>query len=291
MASIDSSSLYKTHAAYEAAMAFYDQQIASLGVPYQTQDVETRHGQTRVLTAGSPTAPPLIFWHGMNANLTSWIGQIQAFSAHYHVIVADAPGSTGRSDPRRLDRKSLAYGEWAADTLKALRIKQAHHVGISGGGWQIIKLANVAPDMIQSATLISSAGFFPVNPTLIIRLLPYMLFSKPETAARKFLKIMSPPDYTPPQDEVTAFGHLFNFKSERSIPVVSDVEIRALTAPVALLMAQYEVTYRPQKVIDRARQLLPNLKHAQIVEGVGHGMTGEKPEVVHQLITEWLSSQ
>jgi hypothetical protein len=65
MTSIDSSILYKTRAAYDAALAFYDQQITTLGVPYQTVDVDTRHGQTHVLTAGSPTAPSvrLLAWH------------------------------------------------------------------------------------------------------------------------------------------------------------------------------------------------------------------------------------
>lgn len=271
-------------------MAFYDAQLARLTVPYQTRYVETRHGSTHVLIAGvdTPDTPTLILWHGMNANLTSWVPQINTFAPHFRVIAADAIGHSGKSDPRRLDRQTMAFGEWAADVLAALQVIRAHHVGISGGGWMIIKLANVAPQTIQTATLISSAGFKPVTPRLILKMLPYMIFSKPENAARQFLKIMSPPGYEIPESDIQAFSHLFNFKSERSIPVLPDAEIRQLNAPTLLLMGQYEVTFNPQMVIQRARQLIPQLVQAEIVPGVGHGMTGENPTLVHNKITHFI---
>ncbi len=285
---IDTSTLYKTRAAYESAMAFYDSQLARLTTLYETQYVQTRHGMTHVLTAGDPALPSLVLWHGMNANLTSWVLQIDAFASRFRVIAPDAPGHSGKSDPRRLGRKSLSYGEWAEDVLDVLKIERAHMVGISGGGWQVIKLANVASERIQTATLISSAGFLPVTPKLIIRMLPTILFSKPETASRRFLKMMSPPDYTFSETDVATFMHIFQFKSERSIPVVSDNEVKNLTAPTQLLMGQYEVTYNAQKVIERAKRLLPNLRRAEIVPGVGHGMTTEMPNDVNERVLRFI---
>jgi pimeloyl-ACP methyl ester carboxylesterase len=287
---IDGSILYKNRTAYDAAMAFYDSQLARVTMPHQTCYIETRHGSTHVLTAGTPDAPALVLWHGMNANLTSWAPQINFFAQQFYVIAADAVGNSGKSDPRRLDRKSLAYGEWSADVLAALNIQQAHHVGISGGGWMILKLANVAPHTIQSATLISSAGFKPITLKIIFKMLPHMLFNTPENSARRFLKIMSPPGYDIPESDIQGFAHLFNFKSERSIPVIPDDEIRCLTAPTMLLMGQYEVTFDPRSVIECAQQLIPNLVRAEIVAGVGHGMTGEKPDMINEKILNFIGS-
>lgn len=279
--------LYTSQAAYESAMAFYDKCLAMLTVPYQTEYIPTQYGVTHVLKAGMPEKPPLVLWHGMNINLTMWVDMINRFAPDFYVIAADSPGHSGRSAPERMSRKTMEYGMWAAEVIRRLSLPQAYHIGISGGGWQILKLANIAPESIRAAVLISTAGFLPVSLSLIIRMLPHLLFNRAQNSAQKFLQIMSPPGHQPSEIDIETFSQLFNFKSERTIPVLSDAEIAALTAPTLLLMGQYEVTYSPQKVIKRAQRTLPNLRDVQLVEGVGHGMTGERPEYIANLITQW----
>ncbi len=289
----DNRSLYQTTADYHAMMAFYDATLAKLPIPYQTHYLETRFGTTHVLTAGREDAPPLVLWHGMNGSLVMWAAQIPTFAAHYRVIAPDIPGHSGRSTPRRLNRKSLEYGEWAAETLQQLGVSQAYHVGISGGGWMILKLAAVAPQTIKRAVLLSSGGFTGLSPRLIFKMLPHLLLptgrSNPEAMARRFLKVMSPPDHVPPEDEVKTFTLIMRFKSEQSIPPLPDNELRCLTAPTMLLMGEYEAAFHAPSVVKRARQLLPNLVHAEIVRGVGHGMIGEQPALINQKILDFLA--
>jgi pimeloyl-ACP methyl ester carboxylesterase len=289
---IDNSAMWKKRSAYEQMQAFYDKQLARITVPYETQYADTRHGKTHVLTAGNHAHPPLVFWHGMNDSVLGWIDEINVFTQNYYEIAADCPGDTGRSAPNRMNRKTLQHGEWASDVMNALHIQQAYHVGISGGGWLILKLANVAPEKISAAVLLSTGGFINVDMKILFKMLPLMLVTPADKLARRFIKIMGVPDREPTQDELTTFELIFDFKSENGVPALPDEQVRRLTAPTMILMGEYESAFKPpQKVINRAQKLLPNLVHAEILSGVAHGMNGENPPLVHGKIRAFLEKQ
>ncbi|MGB7339189.1 MAG: alpha/beta hydrolase [Phototrophicaceae bacterium] len=289
---IDSSIMWKNHTAYDKMQAVYDKILSQLTVTYETQYVDTRHGQTYVIIAGESHNPPLIFWHGMSASSTMWINEINAFAEDYYVISADVPGDSGRSVPKRMNRKSQQYGEWASDVMVALGIQESLHIGLSGGGWTILKLATFAPHKIIAALLMSSGGFIPVNIMLVIRLLPHFIMSpfiSTRQFAKRFLKIMTPPNIPITEDAITMFELIGNFKAENGVPPLSDDELAMLTAPTVLLMGEYEVPFSPlNKVIERAKRCLPNLVDVEILKGVGHGMNGENPELVHSKIRIFL---
>ena len=289
---IDSSTIWKSRAAYERMQVVYDEHLARIAVPYETRYIDTRHGKTYVITAGNSDNPPLIFWHGMSASSMMWVNEINTFAKSYYVISADAPGNSGRSEALRLDRKSMAYGEWAVDVMDALNIEKAFHAGLSGGGWLILKLATFAPKKIAAAILMSTGGFINVNPGFIFRLLPhYMIapFISTRQFAKRFLKITTPPDYEITEDDIMMFELIGNFKAENGVPSFSDDELHQMTVPTLLLMGEHEVPFSPvEKVISRAKQHLPNLVSADILPGVGHGMNGENPTLVHGKISAFL---
>jgi pimeloyl-ACP methyl ester carboxylesterase len=286
---IDRSMLFRNRSAYERMQEVYQQQLNKITVPYQLQYVPTRHGETHVLTAGPTNAPALVLFHGMNANLTTWYNEINAFSRSYRVIVPDTIGDTGLSAPNRPGRNGLAYSEWAVDVLDAVGVKRAHMVGISGGGWQILKLAVVAPERIISAVLMSSGGFTTTSKTLIFRLMPWVFYN-PREAARRFLRIMTPPYIAIKEEEIDLFELLLQFKYPGELKAMPDEELRRMTAPTKLMMGEYEKAFNAKQVLERARRVLPNLQFADIIPGVGHGMVGERPALVHRHILEFIEA-
>lgn len=282
------SDLYKTPSDYEAMMAYYNSQLAEISVPHQLRMVKTRHGQTFVIEAGDPRNPPVACWHGSNANSSMWIPYINHFADRYHIFAADTLGDAGKSDPVRMDKvNSHAYGEWASDVLSSMGIAKAHCLGVSQGAWLIMQLATVSPEKIASASLLSAAGFLPIDIRIIFTMLPVMLFNKPEVAARKFLKLMGMPGSEPTENDVRIFSLLMRFKNENGTPVMRDEDIRCLTAPTQILMTQYEKAYDPYKVLRRAVTLLPNLVHAEIIPGASHG-TSEKKNSMFEKIESFI---
>jgi pimeloyl-ACP methyl ester carboxylesterase len=277
----DNSSLYKTAPGYQRAIDAYDALLAEFTVPYETCWVETPHGLTHVLAAGQPDGPPIFFWHGLDASAPTWVNQINVAAQQYRVYAPDVPGSMGKSAPGRLDRKTTAYGDWMAEVMRGLGVQRAHQVGISNGGWLILKLAEAAPEGIASATLMSSAGFVNARWQLIFEMLPVLLFTPPAKRGAAFLKVMGAPGISPARQDVVMFDILMQeFRYEQAPGPVSDAALRRLTAPTCLLMGEHEAAFSPKAVIRRAKAMLPNLAKAEILPGVGHGMITEDPAAV-----------
>lgn len=223
--------------------------------------------------------------HGLNANLTSWVKWKPALDSDYFVYAVDAIGAMGKSAPSRPAKKGTAYGEWAAEAVQGLGLGRANMVGASNGGWMIGKLASVAPELIGSAVLMSSAGFMPLDYRDAARMLPRILFKSPDEMARQLLAMVSPPDA--PADPFFRLIMESGFRSEQMAPALRDEEIERLTAPTYLLMAQHEASFNPYRAIKRGLRLLPNVIAAEIVPGVGHSMVHREPDGVITRVTSF----
>ena len=159
----DNSSLYRSAAGYQEVLAHYDATLPGMGLPYEITYVETHFGPTHTVISGNEKGKSIVLWHGLNANSTTWARWIPALAPTYRVYAIDTIGGMGKSAPSRPSKKGPAYGQWAAETLAKLGLQRANMIGASNGGWLIGKLGSVAPDMIGSAVLMSSAGFMPLS--------------------------------------------------------------------------------------------------------------------------------
>lgn len=285
----DSSSLYKSTAGYQRVIAHYDETLQNLEIPYDTRYVETGFGTSHVLITGREDGDPVVLWHGQNANILSWLHWIPSLAPKYCCYVPDVIGGMGKSAPSRPSKKGLAYGKWADEVLEGLELEQASMIGISQGAWMIAKLANVAVERIKNATLMSAAGFLPLDMMMVLRTLPRVLFKSTEEAARAMVDAVTPADVQldPLFLEILVLM-MKHFRSEAAPPVMPDDQIRMLTAPTYLLMGQYETAVKPYKVIKRGVELLPNLVKAEIVPGVGHSMIHAKPDWVTSRVLQFI---
>jgi pimeloyl-ACP methyl ester carboxylesterase len=258
-------------------------------VPYEIRYVETSFGPTHVVTSGRENGKPVVLWHSQNANVLSWLHWLPSLAPTYRSYVVDVIGGMGKSAPSRPSKKGLAYGQWAVEVLEGLELKRASMIGISQGGWLIAKLGNVAPETIESATLMSSAGFLPLSLIRVLRMLPRVLFKPPAEAARAMMAIIFPPDVPPDPFFLELLEMTLRyFRMEAATPAMIDEEIRKLTAPTYLLMGQYETAMNPYKVIERGVKLLPNVVIAEIVPGVGHSMIHRQPDWVISRVLNFL---
>jgi pimeloyl-ACP methyl ester carboxylesterase len=283
------SSLYRSAEGCRQVMEHYDATFRAMAVPCEARYVETRYGLTHVIIGGGEKGKPVVLWHEQNANATSWVRWIPALAPTYRIYAVDVIGGMGKSAPSRPSKKGLAYGQWAAEVIAGLGLKQANMIGASQGGWLIGKLANVSPETISSAVLMSSAGFLPLNLVQAFRMLPRILFKTPAEAAREMLALVSAPDVPPDPFFLELFELMLRyFRSEAIVPAMSDEEIRKLKAPAYLLVGQYESAMNPYQVLERGLRLLPNVVIAEIVPGVGHSMIHRQPDWVISRVMNFL---
>ena len=121
-------------------------------------------------------------------------------------------------------------------------------------------------------------------------MVPHLLFKSPGEMARELLGVVSGPDAPVDPFFLDFFRVMIEsgFRSERLAPTLRDEEIRCLTAPTYLLMAQHEASFNPYKGINRGLRLLPNAVTAEIVPGVGHAMVHREPNWVIARVLRFL---
>ncbi len=102
---------------------------------------------------------PLVLAYGLGGNTSMWAGQIEAFAAHYRLILWD-PRGHGQSDspPRREQYGLQISAEDLRGLLDYLHIDRAYIGGQSMGGGIAARFAVTYPDRVATLLIIDSAS-------------------------------------------------------------------------------------------------------------------------------------
>ena len=95
---------------------------------------------------------PLVLIMGLRRNAEWWYCQIPALSEHFKVIAFDNRGA-GRSDKPKMEYSIRLFAEDTAGLMEALKIKSAHVLGISMGGYIAQELAINYSDKVRRLIL------------------------------------------------------------------------------------------------------------------------------------------
>ena len=282
-------------------MTWYAASLAKSPISYESLTVPTRYGKTHLLAAGPADAPPVVLLHGMEGTGLSWKPQVPALHTAFRVYALDIIGSCGQSAPVRLSHENAEYAEWLVDVMTELRLERASFVGISNGSWMVMKLAAHAPERIENAVLMSVNGLVPVR-------FPFRLVRHVEKAAvrrivdglaahlltRETVRLgaslfVLPRGVEPDPEEIEWFYLLTKYYRYRFPPgPVSDDELRMLAAPTLVMMGQREHFFDVNAVIARANAMLPDLRAAEIIPGVGHNMATDNPDLINARLMRFL---
>jgi pimeloyl-ACP methyl ester carboxylesterase len=289
----DYPSTYRSKLGYEKVMALNDEALQQGPVPYQTRMINTRHGKTHIVIGGPENGRPIVLFHGWSSFAATLGVEFPFLFNAFRVYMPDIIGQTGKSDPNRPPTKGSVYADWVADILNELNLQKAIVMGVSGGGWITLKFAAYYPDRITKAIAISTAGLSPQNFSAIVRgMLPAAIFPN-STTIRWLLDFFTAPT-TQIGDRTQALEKIMKiqikyFKSNAVPGQLSEWELRQITAPLLILMGEYERIFFPIVSIERAKQYIPGLVSAELVANAGHIMTTDQPEWMHKRILDFLA--
>jgi pimeloyl-ACP methyl ester carboxylesterase len=279
-------------AAYEATMRLWP-------VPYESMDIRSRFGSTHLVICGPKDAPPLVLLHCFFTSLTIWAYNIADLSRDYRVYALDMMGQPSKSIPDQPITNREEMAEWLTGILDALGISQTDLIGYSYGGGAALNYVIHAPNRIKKLILLSPAGgLVPLKTQFYIRgMLNALLPSLSDVLVRSFMHWMF---YEP---------NLHNEKGRRIfdctlhqmqlgakhfrlgaivLPVpYKDEELRSVSNPTLLLIGQREALYDPVAAIERAKQLIPNIK-TELIPQASHELPVSQPETVNKRILEFL---
>ncbi|MCU1476751.1 MAG: hsaD 3 [Subtercola sp.] len=113
--------------------------------------------RTRIVTAGSEGAQPVILLHGTGGHWETFAPTIGALSEHYYCVGIDMVGN-GFTEKPDYDYEISVYVDHVLGVLKVLGIEHAHFIGMSLGAWVSARIAQQHPELVDRLILMSPAG-------------------------------------------------------------------------------------------------------------------------------------
>jgi len=277
-------------AAYDAALKIWP-------VSYEEFDVPTRFGKTHVIACGPTDAPPLVLLHGYMATSVMWAPNIGDFSRRYRVYAIDTMGQPGKSIPGEPIGSAADYVAWLTATLDELRLDRVNLLGMSFGGWLALHYASAAPERVQTLTLLSPGGVLPLSRQLSLRGMLMVLLPSRFTV-NSLMRWVGLRDDGETEDwrvmELMYLGIRHFRMPPETLRIganpLSDDELRALRAPVLLLIGENEVLYDAAAALARACRLIPNFE-GELVPDCRHDMCSSQFRIVNARVLDFFNSE
>ncbi|MEV6643110.1 alpha/beta hydrolase [Amycolatopsis sp. NPDC051371] len=259
---------FKDQRAEDAYSAAYDEVATSWPVPVRDLDVGTRYGPTRVRNSGDAGPPVVLLPGGMGTSL-SWFPHVAELAAGHRVYAVDTIGEPGRSRQTRPITGDGDYADWLGDLLDGLGHDRAVLAGVSTGGRHALTLAMRASSRVAAVVAIEPSGFAVIGSSFIrwsLREIVRWFDPRPGAAVRRTLRPL-------------LFGAL-KYRAQLPPPhLFTDDELRAVTVPVRLLLAERSVIHSARDVEQRVRALNP-LFDVEVVPRTTHALPPQRPELV-----------
>ena len=256
-------SIYRSPEGEAELRALYDESLARLGPGCETRTVGTRLGGTHVIFAGPEDAPPLLVLPGGNFLNPLCLAWFLPLAGEYRLYAPDIVGQPGRSAQGRPSAKGDGHARWLADVLDGLGLQRAAFVGISYGAGLVLRLAGFAPGRVAGAVLVSPAGvaagpLWPMVREVALPMLVYRISPNRQRLVRAAQPILTEPE----EPYVRQLGAVYrHVRLDRELPrAAKRGELSGYGGPTLLFAAQDDPFFPAEKVIPRAREIIPNLE-------------------------------
>ena len=286
-------SIYWTGAGRRAVHDWYIDRVARFPVPVASRWARTRLGQIHALEAGPTDARPLVVLHGHDLNAAAMADLIAPLSAARRVVAIDSPGEPGLSAEVRPPRGGPGPSAWLDEALDSFEVPgPADLVGLSLGGWQILKLAASRPDRVARLALIGPGGLAWIRLSGQLRMAAGLVRYAVAPGPRSLDWAVGPlygPGIRPDPDVAALLGLAFRHViPDPSLAVLAPrraAEFRGLRAPSLVFCGEHDVFFDHRRLLDRARRVLPGSVAAEVLEGEGHmPSTASLAEVARRIV-------
>jgi pimeloyl-ACP methyl ester carboxylesterase len=247
-----------------------------------------------VIASGPKDADPLALLHPAGGGGVIWIRSVGPLSRHYRTYAIDTISETNKSlltRPISIRHQRQEFTDWMADLLDGLKVERTDIIGNSFGGFLALNTVFHLPNRIRKVVLISPAATLVPIPAWAWHFMPANAIGPMIGSRRMLLKPYEWIWQDFPRE--SSIYHLRAVTAVTGVPrhwspsVFSDEELRKIQNPVLLLIGDHEVIYKPERAMERATRLVPNLK-AVIVPNANHIAEFTAAEFVNKQILDFL---
>lgn len=232
-----------------------------LSFPIEEKVVTTSFGETHLLIAGPPDAPPLVALHGALASSSHLLGEMAPLARSFRIYALDVLGQSVMSEDRRLSSKTGEHGQWLNEVFAGLPLESAHLLGVSWGGFASMQFTIQNPEKVKSLSLIVPAGFVaPAHGESLFKMaIPLLLYKTigSKWGLKAFMKnLFTTSDQQWEAYIADALSHVqMNFELP---PNFTDEEIRSISCPWLCLTADQDVSVPGPALARRVKECSPS---------------------------------
>lgn len=274
--------VYRSRAVGAAIAAQYRRVLAGWPVPRTELTLPTCLGPTFVVACGPERAPPVLLFHGSQANSAVWLPDIAAWATRFRLFAVDMVGEAGLSAPVRPDLAGDAHARWLDDVFSGLGLSRAALVGVSLGGWLALDYACRRPEAVQALALLCPAGIGRQKNFLLKALPLALLGSWGRRRARAM--VMGPMPQVLPE-AVRPLAELMEEVGRAikprvvQIPRLTDAELARLDIPILAVVGGRDVLLDSRDTCERLRRHAPQADICFIEDGY-HFLPGQASRVM-----------
>jgi pimeloyl-ACP methyl ester carboxylesterase len=217
-------------------------------------------GPYRVHYYEGGSGPPLVFVHGLGGESLNWVQAMLDLRHQYHVYAVDLLGHGETAKP------DIAYSieqqsEMLRQFLVTQNIQSADFVGVSMGGWVVLKLAVEHPEVVNRLVVADAAGLKFQTDITVKTFLPANT-----DELKAFMARLTPRDFHPPYPVERDFLHQVAehawitrriFDSFLTYQDALDGKLQSVKSPVLIIWGKQERLI-PLSVGEEMKQQIPD---------------------------------
>ena len=285
--------VYKSKQGEAILTELYDRQLKALHVAHEDLFVVTKFGTAHIIKLGNPNGKPLLLFNGGNSTTPYYLAHFTALFANFCIYAVDTVGHPGKSSQAILSHQSMEYGEWASDVITGLGFHKMCCMGGSYGGGILVKLMCVAPEKVEKSILIVPSGIANVSTFNVMMKMGipmiFYIFTKKEYWLKKAVLPMAVDEKNIDGASYEMVRSSFKYAAVKAgMPSnVKAGELKKYTTPAFVIAAEKDCLFPGKKVIEKAKQMIPNLK-TYLLQDQGHlcVLPAEVIGMIEQFINE-----
>jgi pimeloyl-ACP methyl ester carboxylesterase len=288
--------VFKNDKGKEQVLKSYNQLLKLWNIDIEEVDLETKYGITHCIIAGNKNNPPLLMLHGVGDNsAVMWVLNIKGLADYFYCIAVDTIGGPGKSIPNEnYKKKSFSQVDWINEVTEMLKIKDFSVIGVSNGGYMAFNYTTKESKRINRVVCLE--GGMVINPLktmfkTILALFPEILIPNRNNMTKIMKKMISPDsDFFQRCPEVVDHMIMVMKNHNQKAMFLHKLEkydkIKAISVreKIYFLIGGYRITAKKDftDILDDG-----GFKY-KVINGAGHGINHEQPEIINNEIINFL---
>jgi len=287
---------FRSETAKVEYLEYYDAKAKEWPLDSENRMVSTSYGQTFVRISGPKNAPPMVLLPGGGTSSLMWKGNIEALSENYRTYAVDDIYDWGRSVYTKNMGCTECITQWLDELFTALDLDDSINlVGASYGAWKAGQNLISHPERISKVVWLCPAyavyhGNKEFEKRVFRGFIPLRYFMKKE------LYWICEDMVQTEEGRAWADDHLaglrlairsFKIKIPASMTVLSDDELKSISAPVLFMAGENEKMYSVTGAVKRLDSISPVFQ-TEVIPNTGHCLMFSRPDLVNDKILEFL---